>query len=219
MTRRKSVRAMVAVTGAMMGAALLLPASALAATPPDETRIEADMDGDGTYDPVTLQQVTPESMLLRVGLADQYLDATVPGNASGLAPRVVDVDADGRDELLVPESVGANTITFTLWSYEPGAGLRHMADPTGAPWKVSEGGGVSAISDYGCIADHDDQQVILINARLDDDAADPSTYSGTRTAFTVESGTATPTSTVQIESAPREDPLLQVDSATCAPAG
>ena len=208
-----------AVVWAVLGAALLLPGDALAAPPPDGTRTMADLDGDGTADPVSLQQVTPESMLLRAGLADQFVDVTVPGNARGLAPRAVDVDADGRDEVLVPESVGANTITYTLWDHEAGAGLRHATDPTGSPWKVSEGGGVSAISDYGCIADHDDQQVVVIDALLDDGSSDPNTYSGTRTALTVENGTATPTSTVPIDRVSREDPLLHVDPATCAPAG
>lgn len=215
---RKSVHAVAAVLWAVLGGALLVPGGAVAAPPSDEARTEADLDGDGRADPVTLVQVTPESMLLRVGLADRFVDATVPGNARGLAPRAVDLDADGRAEVLVPGSVGANTVTSTLWGLGPGAGLRQTTDPGGAPWTVSEGGGASAISGHGCLADHDGRQVVLVDARLDDGSADPNTYSGTRTALTVANGTATPTSVVPVQRVPRTDPLLQVDPAGCAPA-
>lgn len=216
--RNQIVRAAV-VTGALVGA--FLPVSGPAAAPADAAEpdrpayVEADLDGDGALDPVTLHQVTPESMLLRVGLAEEPEEVTVPGNARDLAPRVVDLDSDGRDELLVPESVGANTIIFTPWGYAPGAGLRPTVDESGAPWRVAEGGGVSAISGYGCVADHDGRQAVLVDARLDDDAEDR--YSGSRTVYTIEDGVATPTASTPVEAAPREDPLLQVDPATCAP--
>lgn len=48
-------------------------------------------------------------------------------------PRPTDVNSDGTDEALVPEFVGANTLPFHLWAYDPASGLQEITTPDGAP--------------------------------------------------------------------------------------
>ncbi|MCI2422405.1 hypothetical protein MOQ72_33755 [Saccharopolyspora sp. K220] len=191
-------------------AAVLLSGAAPAAAQPTPT---ADVDGDGRQDPVALQQVSEDTMLLRVGLAEEFVDTVVPGNAAGQPPVPVDVNGDGFDEVLVPESVGANTIIYTVWAYSREAGLFGVPLRDGAPWRIAEGGGASAVSTYGCGPGKPGRVLDSVNAYQDDTGR----FQGSRVTYQYAYGVANAVYTIPIKDADRDDPVLRADPATCAP--
>ncbi|GAA0530864.1 hypothetical protein GCM10011581_28370 [Saccharopolyspora subtropica] len=192
-------------------AALLLPGGAPALG--QERGVTADMDGDGRPDPVSLQQVSDSSMLLRVGLPGEFVDAKVPGNAGGRQPVPVDVNGDGFDEVLVPEAVGANTVTYVVWAYSAEAGLFGVPLRDGAPWRIFEGGGATAVSTYGCGPGRPGRVLDSVNAYLADDGG----YRGERVTYQFAYGVAGEVYRMPISGVGRDDPALQADPATCAP--
>ena len=180
-----------------------------------EPAVTADVDGDGRPDPVSLQQVDEQTMLLRVGLTQEFVDTRVEGSAMGQPLRPTDVNGDGFDEVLVPESVGANTITYSVWGYSPQAGLHPVRTPGGQVLRLFEGGGARAVSGYGCGPAESTRTLVSVNAY----ATDNELYEGYRDTFSVRAGIATPSERIVIEGAQRTDPRLQVDPGTCAPLG
>ncbi|OZM84306.1 hypothetical protein CFP66_03030 [Pseudonocardia sp. MH-G8] len=204
----------------MVGAALLAAPGVGAAQEPDVVSADADVDGDGAANPVTLQQVAPGTQLLRVGLADEFVDAQVSGDETLplIVPFVVDVNGDGRDELILARSLGANTTTFEVWSLDDGR-LHAVTTEDGAPWWLYEGGGVSAIGAYGCVPGTPGRQLRDVQARLDDAASGDGTtrYDGAVVTYAVAGGVAHPAATEPLQDVTRDDPRVQVDPATCAP--
>lgn len=181
---------------------------------PARSEITADVDGDGRNDPITLRQVSAETMLLRAGLDEEFVDTTVAGNARGQRPVPSDVNGDGADEVLVPEAVGANTITYTAWAYTPEAGLHPVRTADGAPLRLHEGGGATAVSTYGCAPANADRQLVSVNAY---ESGPEAAYQGDRVTYSVRASVATVVDEVTIADAQRDDPALQADPATCAP--
>lgn len=191
-------------------AAIALPLLPMTATASEPT-VQADVDGDGRPDTVSLRQVSDSTMLLRVGLRDQFVDTEVTGNARGQSPRAVDLNGDGVDEVMVPESVGANTITYTTWHYDQG--LNRVNTTAGEPWRVAEGGGASAVSRYECVSGEAGREVSIVSA-----TQRPSgDYEGERVRYSVHDGVAHWVHEAPVRAADREDPALQADPTTCAP--
>lgn len=112
----------------------------------------ADLNGDGRPDRVSVSVAADnpdqQSVIAMIGRST-YVGRTPFSSLVGVRPlRVVDVNGDGRDEVLVTESVGANTLTYTVWGMNGGWGPVRLAD--GSPLYLAEGGGISAVSRYGC---------------------------------------------------------------------
>lgn len=208
-------RAILSGTAAL---AMLLSCAAPAWAAPDHaparSETTADVDGDGRGDPVTLQQVSEETMLLRAGLRDEFVDATVAGDARGQRPVPADIDGDGADELLVPESVGANTITYAAWTYTPEAGLHAVRTTDGEPLRLHEGGGATAVSTYGCAPANTGRLLVSVNAH---ESGPEAAYQGDRVTYSVRGGVAAVVDETPIADAERDDPALRADPATCAP--
>jgi hypothetical protein len=124
-------------------AALLIAPSPGAAAPEPAGQVdtEADVDGDGVANPVTLHQVAPGTQLLRIGMPEEFVDARIGVDDSVrlplIAPRPVDVNGDGRDELVLAVAVGANTTTFEVWSYDDDR-LHAVSTQDGATWQLHE---------------------------------------------------------------------------------
>jgi hypothetical protein len=208
-------------------AALLIAPSPGAAAPEPAGQVdtEADVDGDGVANPVTLHQVAPGTQLLRIGMPEEFVDARIGVDDSVrlplIAPRPVDVNGDGRDELVLAVAVGANTTTFEVWSYDDDR-LHAVSTQDGATWQLHEGGGVSAISGYGCAPPQpggSGRQLYDVQARLDDAASSDGTprYDGTVVTQNVTGGVARPASTVPLHDVTRDDPRVWTDPGTCAP--
>jgi hypothetical protein len=201
----------------------LAQAPAGAQGPTDQVSAEADVDGDGVANRVTLQEVSPGTQLLRVGMREEFLDARVSVDDAlpVIVPFPVDVNGDGRDELVLGLSLGANTTTFEVWSVDDGL-LHAVTTDDGAPWRLHEGGGASAIAGYGCASPRpgaSGRQLHVVQAHLDDAASGDGTprYDGAVVAFDVAGGVARPTGAVPLQDVTRDDPRTQADPATCTP--
>jgi hypothetical protein len=175
----------------------------------------ADLNGDGRLDRVTLRPVdgnpNVQELVARVG--GKRLTATVPmNNYGGVQPmRVVDVNADGRDEVVVTQSVGANTDSFGVWGLH-GNALSRVRLADGTQLILWQGGGASAVLRYGCTADHDGRQLVQARGM---GIGDYTVYEGEYVVYTVDGAVATEVARVPV-SGPRDAPGFQADPAACA---
>ncbi|GAB3287413.1 FG-GAP repeat domain-containing protein [Parasphingorhabdus pacifica] len=182
--------------------------------PPSEEKITADLDGDGRENPIVLRQTSPGEMLLRAGLPGEFVDATISGESRGQPPVPIDVNGDGSDEIMVPESVGANTIISSVWRYSAEAGLHAVRTADGEQWRLAEGGSATTVSTYGCAPAATGRNLVSVNAY---ESAPDFSYRGNRVTYSVRDGVAHVVEEITIEDAGRDDPRLRGDPATCAP--
>lgn len=197
-------------------AALTATALALVTAAPawaERSDVRADLDGDGRVDPVSLVQVSDSAMLLRAGMAGEFVDVEVPGNAGGLEPEPVNVNGDGVDEVLVPESVGANTTTRTAWAYSAEQGLHPLREVDGELWRLPEGGGAAAVSTFGCDTGRTGRAVEVVSAARDEQG----TFDGRWLTYRVVAGSAHLVRDVAVRDADREDVASGADPAECVP--
>jgi hypothetical protein len=218
---RSTINAL-ATAGLAAAALLAAPGLAAAQEPTEVVSADADVDGDGVPNRVTLQKVAPGTQLLRVGLAEEFIDARVAGDESLplIVPFVVDVNGDGRDEMVLATSLGANTNTYEVWSFDDGR-LHAVTTEDGAPWRFHEGGGASAIAAYGCVPGTPGRQLRTVQLRLDEAASGAGTdrFDGDAVTHVVAGGVAHPAATEPLQDVTRDDPRLHADPATCTPAG
>jgi hypothetical protein len=156
----------------------------------------ADLDGDHRIDRVTLTQNpdNPNEQIL-VGTVNRTSYVTrmpIPGGPGlGVFPlRVVDLDRDGRQEVVVTEMVGASTSWFGVWYLgKPGAGWQPLQAESGGGFELYEGGGVREISGYGCREAGGHRELVLLSAEIQDPWED-GIYAGALVAYTVRDGVA-----------------------------
>ncbi|GAB1515742.1 hypothetical protein [Actinophytocola sp. KF-1] len=181
----------------------------------DVQTVYADLNGDGRMDRVTLRTVdgNMDEQVLTARVGGKRLTATVSSSLiAGTQPmRVVDVDADGRDEVVVTEMVGANTDHYGVWGLH-GTALTPVKLADGTPLRLMEGGGLAAIVRYGCVDDHDGRQLIQVSGQAVD--LDYTRYEGEYVAYVVDGGVATEVARVPV-SGPRDTPGFQADPALC----
>ncbi|MBA8925068.1 hypothetical protein BC739_002267 [Kutzneria viridogrisea] len=206
------MRAIVPVLAAV-SAALAFAVPANAGTAP--ILVHADLDGDGVADEVTLTPVADNAheQLLTATVRGIQLTARVPFDSLfGLAPlRVVDLNGDGKQEVVVTESVGANTDGFSVWGLH--GGLRPVTSGGADRFKLWEGGGFSAISGYGCEPAGGTRQLVTVSAELTDWQNE--VYEGDRVTYSVRDGVATETSRTHVVGA-RGEAGFRTDARTCA---
>jgi hypothetical protein len=214
-----------AATAVVAAALLLVPGVAAAREQAALVDTTADVDGDGRAEPVTLRQLSPGTQLLRIDLPSGYVEDQVHGldgvELPLVVPTVVDVNGDGRDELLLTLALGVNTTTSEVWGFDNDR-LHALTTEDGAPWRLYRGGGESAIGEYGCVPGTPGRQLRTVQAVVDNDASRDGTsrYDGDAVTYTVDGGVAHPAATDHLENVTREDPRAQVDPATCvAPVG
>lgn len=175
----------------------------------------ADLNGDGRMERVALRPVdgNPNVQELVARIGGKRLTATVPmNNYSGIQPmRVVDVDTDGRDEVVVAQSVGANTDSFGVWGLRGGA-LSPVRLADGAQLILWQGGGASAVLRYGCTDDHDGRELIQVRGVA---VGDWTVFEGESIVYTVDGGVAAEVARVPVRG-PRDAPGFQADPAACA---
>ncbi|MFD6067064.1 VCBS repeat-containing protein [Amycolatopsis lurida] len=209
------------ITGVAAALSLAAVVPALASPQNDPVTTVADLDGDGEIETVTAQLT---------GDYEQVVSATVHGTFTSIrlgadswvpleAPLVTDLNGDGRAELIVTQAVGANTTFVTALHYD-GRDLSQVVDNEGKPLSVPEGGGVSAHVGYQCTPlDGGGRTFETVKTEADDVCANPITYSGTRTVYTLRDGALTTRKIISIKNRPLTDPVLGTDAATCHPAG
>jgi hypothetical protein len=209
-----NTRRTVAATGAIAAALALWVPGTAAADQPAQQDARADLDGDHLDEDVTLYRSTEDTQVLATIIDGEPVNATIPADlpGGGVEPiRVTDLDGDRRDEALVAESVGANTVWYGLWHYRDGRGLVRVGTDDGHQLTVIEGGGVAARSGYAC----DDDTFATLTAEADDISADPVTYSGSRTIYELRDGIATPTDVIRFHHATADQSVMRVDPESC----
>ncbi|PWW52726.1 hypothetical protein [Actinokineospora spheciospongiae] len=207
------------ITGfaAALGLATVVPAGAAPLADPVTT--VADLDGDGEIESVNAQLTGDHEQVIWATVDGVRASITLPADSTAPfeAPRVADLNGDGRAELVVTRSVGANTTHFTAVHFD-GHALSQVVGDDNQPFSFAEGGGVATHLGYRCTADDEARTFDTVAAEADDlgAPADQLTYSGTRTAHTLRDGALTTRDTVEFTGRPRTDPVLAVDPATCA---
>ncbi|WNV85703.1 hypothetical protein [Umezawaea sp. Da 62-37] len=201
-------------------AALLLALSASVAfaapaSAADQVTAQADLDGNGVLDTVTAETIAGNGneQLLTATIQGLRLTALAPLDSHvGIQPlRVVDLNDDGTDEVVVTQSVGANTVGFGVWGFS--GGLRPVTGTTGSALKLWEGGGISALNGYGCENSGDGRVLVAVDARLTNQPK--GIYTGKRVTYTVENGVATETARTSV-AGPWDAPGFQADPDACA---
>jgi hypothetical protein len=164
----------------------------------------ADLDGDHRIDRVTLTQNpdNPNDQILvgtvnRTSYVKHMPIAEEPG--LGVLPlRVVDLDRDGRQEVVVTELVGANTAWFGVWYLgKPGVGWKSVQAESGGSFELYEGGGIREISRYGCREVGGHRELVLLSAQIQDPWEDE-LYAGALVSYTVRDGVARWTSGTEV---------------------
>jgi hypothetical protein len=183
---------------------------------PGQVSVKADLDGDGTLEKVISQPIAgnPDEQLLITMVRSVRLSAKAPlaTYLNRVELNVVDVNADGRDEVLVTESIGANTNSMSVWGLF-GGGLRPVIKADGSVLKLWEGGGISAHSRFTCESVGNSRRLVTISAELTDWQI--GTFTGERVSYTVRDGLATQSGHVQIVG-PRSSAPFQGDRIDCA---
>jgi len=191
--------------------AFAAPATAAA----DDNTVQADLNGDGQLDTVLVEPVADngDEQRLVATINGIELDVTMPMDPYfGVQPlRVVDLDGDGWNEVVVTESVGANTVDLTVWGLF--GGLNPVLGPDLTPLHLWEGGGIASISEYGCEPSGSGRQLVTVGVWSDD--VNFEHYQGEHVTYTVHNGVATEASRTQMDG-PRDDPAFQLDPETCA---
>jgi hypothetical protein len=182
---------------------------------PGQVSVLADLDGDGTLEKVVSQPIAgnPDEQLLITMVRSVRLSAKAPlaSYLGRLELDVADVNGDGRDEVLVTESIGANTNSMSVWGLY--GGLRPVITADGSVLKLWEGGGVSAHDRFTCEPVGDRRRLVTISAELTDWQV--GTFTGERVSYTVRDGLATESGRVQVVG-PRSSAGFQGDRTACA---
>lgn len=212
MSTTKTRRA-VATTGAIAAAIALFSTGTAAADQPAQQDATADLDGDRVQEDVTLYKSTEDTQVLAAIVDGQPESATIPADlGDGVEPiRVTDLNGDGRDEMIIAESAGANTVWYSVWHYRDGRGLAGVGTEDGHQLTIFEGGGVAARSGYAC----GDDAFAVLNAEADDISADPVTYSGSRTIYELRDGTAVSTDEITFHHATDDQAVMRADPHSC----
>jgi dipeptidyl aminopeptidase/acylaminoacyl peptidase len=207
----------IAATTGIVVAALAFPTAGVASAAPKTVTAQADLDGNGTLDSLSLSQASSTSQVLEATIGGRVVRATLPSDDfTGVQPmQVTDMNADGKAEVVVTEYWGANTVTMSAWDFD-GRGLRVLSTVDGEPLRLYEGGGISARSGYTCETSRRGKVLVSFSAVWDDDSRDGVTYSGTRTSYLVRDGVATPSARFSFTGVGQSSAWVNGNPAACA---
>lgn len=207
---------LVASTLALFAAisAFAAPAAAAAAAP-TEHAVQADLNGDGTMDRVVVKSVpgNPNEQLLvaTVGRVNYVAREPFFGLDAGVQPlRVVDLNADGRDEVLLTEEIGAHTDVLSVWGLFDG--WRPMKMPDQSRLRLFEGGAVYSFDKFGCDTIAGQRKLVTVSGWLDEMETD--IYTGRRITYSVGFGAVEQWSYMEV-SGPRDAPVFRVAPQAC----
>ncbi|MET0236454.1 MAG: VCBS repeat-containing protein [Kibdelosporangium sp.] len=202
------------VIGVFLGLAGVLALAAPSAAAPAQVIANPDLDGDGKADTVIAKPSAdnPAEQVLLATVRGRLMYAHLPYDSYvGVEPmRVVDVNGDGKQEVVVTEYVGANTLQLSIWGLRTDR-IRVMTDAGQTPLKIFDGGGISSINKYGCETTGNGRRFVTVSALYDWDTG---LYTGARITYSVRDGVATETSRTTA-TGPVDSVVFQLDSATC----
>lgn len=227
-TVRKTMKTAVGVTTTALLGGAMVSAPAAAATPATadtegdapapSASVQADINGDGGPELVTLRESGAEHVVSARFADHSYVESAFPADSSGrflLEPRVADLNRDGTAEIIAATEAGANTVTFTAFTYVPEQGLVRISDAEGAAFDFHDGGGATARVSYGCYGPDDDGATFrIVKAQRSD--VDGS-YHGVRTTYALQGDTFVRSGQDAFTGLSEEAPELQADPASCDP--
>lgn len=205
----KTVITLLGLTGivAFGAPAYAVPANAVA---------RPDLNGDGRADRVVakLADGNPDEQVLTATVRGRTYSARLPVDSyHGVQPlRVVDVDNDGRQEVIAAEVIGVNTEFSSAWGLTNGE-LRAVRKQDGTRLHLIEGGGLFEINHYGCESVGKRRQLATVHAQLTDETT--MTYTGEKIRYSVRKGVAIETARTPA-AGPYDAPVFQLDPAGCA---
>lgn len=204
----------------LLGAALVAPgvsAAGRGSEAPDSTSVQADINGDGGPELITVRERGDDRVLSARFADHSYVESTFPAEGAGRIhtdPRVADLGRDGTEELVVTTAAGANTVTLAAFSYVPGEGLVRVAGADGEPFTFYDGGGATSLTSYACHEPADDGATFTtVRAERTEAGLD-----GVRTRYAVERGEVVARGQTEFHGAAEDAPVVQADPASCAPA-
>ncbi|MEV6873191.1 VCBS repeat-containing protein [Amycolatopsis sp. NPDC051128] len=193
-------------------------APALAASPDAPIHTAADLNGDGTRDDVVSWRAIRGDQVVSATVNGQRTSIHLPADArfGVLPPRVADLNGDGRAELLVATSFGADASTYSVLHFD-GRKLSQVVGADHRPFSVAEGGGAAAHLGYMCMAPGGDRLFVTVVSSADDVTrpADEITYTGTRTTYTLRDGVLSVLEEDAFAGRPTSDSITLVDAASC----
>jgi len=209
-----NTRRAVAAGGTIAAALALFSTGTASADQPAQQDAMADLNGDRVAEDVTLYKSTEDTQVLATIINGQPESVTIPAElGGGVEPiRVTDLNGDRRDELIVAESAGANTVWYSVWHYRDGRGLTRVATEDGHQLTIFEGGGVAARAGYAC----GDDAFAMLAAEADDISTDPVTYSGSRTSYELRDGIASSTGEITFHHATDDQAVMRTNADSCA---
>lgn len=213
---RRRLTTALALAVATTGAGALVPASA---TPQEGGRLQTDVDGDGKPNAVAVREIAPTEHELSVRVGGSAVRTTLPtqGSVPLQRPRAVEIDGDGKAELLVARGTDARTSTFNVWKYDPARGLVLMKGPDGTPFDVTEGSGLSELHGYSCAPNPPrPQELVTVHAQLTSRPGETTAYTGARINYLVDGDTLRPVFQKDITNDPRIHSLLITNPSSCA---
>ncbi|OZM70159.1 hypothetical protein CFN78_26680 [Amycolatopsis antarctica] len=217
-TMRRTTKTVVTMTALTAGLFALPVGIASAQEIPQVQQAAADLDGDGTADLVTLTPLgdgSVQSLRFTVNGVENSVEMPADAYRGVLPLRVTDINGDGSQEVVVTESMGANTATFSVWDRAADGAPRGLTTEDGQPLKLNEGGGAASRVGYECAASATGRDLITLAASNVGTGTDL-VYDGSRVRYQVQDGVATPVDDYTITGALAGDPVLDVDTAACA---
>ncbi|MGK3208464.1 FG-GAP repeat domain-containing protein [Amycolatopsis pretoriensis] len=215
---RKGIVRTITLTGLAAALGLVGAAPALAAPAGEPIFTSADLNGDGTRDTVISRPAINGKQVISATVNGKRTAIVLPADPwfGIVAPRVADLDADGRAELLVATTLGANTAFFAVLDFD-GRNLTQVVGADNKPFEVAEGGGIAAHVGYMCMAPGGNRLFVTVVSSADDISAPAGeiTYTGTRTIYSLRAGALTVLEQDAITSRPLADPVTMVDAASC----
>ncbi|TDV55432.1 hypothetical protein [Actinophytocola oryzae] len=180
------------VTGLL---ALGAPVASAATPAPASVTVQADVNGDGVPDRVVVSPATDAAnqQILTVTIGrTNYVAHTAMPYFGVQAPKVVDINLDGKQELIVTEDIGAHTYWYSVWGMFGGLRPVRLADQV-TKLQLLEGESVGELARYNCndYTPSGRRQLVTYTAQL----ADPNTlmYTGHRVTYDIVNGIATVT--------------------------
>lgn len=203
------------VLAALMGAGVVATApvaSADTASTADWATTYGNVNGYGTDERVTVRDIDEDTHELVVtfsnGSVDRYRYSVDAGPVR--TPRITDINRDGRDEVLVFTSTGANTSRLRILTLAPGIGWISVKGSANRVFHLWEGGGVAAASRYRCEAD----LLAKVSAEIDSNGR---TYSGTVNWYLLEDTKVDWLYTERFSGVSASNPVLAHNPGTCRP--
>jgi hypothetical protein len=186
--------------------ALATPGTAAA----DTMSVPADVNGDGVMDRVSVSTVdgnpNAQTLAVKVGRLNYVKQIPMDNFDSTVQqPRITDINQDGRAEILVTDSIGANTLGLSVWVVD--GGLHQVTWTETQPLRVWESSSFYNVDGYRCA----DGKLVTVRGSSYDSA--DGTFVGAYTTYDLHGRTATMVSSAPV-SGPRS--AFWTDPKSCA---